>query len=124
MLRARTGAWRSDYLAAFRRINVGTERHWNLERAAANWEAVREQVCADSDTIVLLGAAVRRATGLFLPNLYVSESVICLPHPSGLNRWYNSERNRRVVELVLEELYLETTSGRVRPSPDPADTVE
>ena len=68
-------------------------------------------------TIVLLGNAVReafsRALGGSLPPVLIHPQTVggCtwrqIPHPSGRNLYYNAEANRKVVELLMEELYVE-----------------
>ena len=111
MLRARTGATQEDYIGAFHRYNLGTEKYWNLSRARERWDDIQDDLIENFDTIVLLGAAVRLAARVHLPQLYVSSTMVCIPHPSGLNRWYNSDVNRRIVEVILEELYVEAVLG-------------
>jgi hypothetical protein len=115
LLNARTGATIHDYLNTFHRYNLGQETKWHIENARTHWESIEESLTTEFDTIVLLGAAVRRAAGLLLPQLYVSRTVICIPHPSGLNRWYNDETNRQIVEIIMEELYTEAR-GITRPT--------
>ena len=110
MLRARTGATKTDYLRAFHRYNLGNERHWHREKAEAYWKILEPTLTENFDTIVLLGAAVRQAADILVSNLYVTRALIALPHPSGLNRWYNDDRNRQIVEIILEELYVEATA--------------
>lgn len=56
-----------------------------------------------------LGVPVHADGGL--PALLVHPQVVAgvawrqVPHPSGLNRWYNTPKNVEVVELLMEELY-------------------
>ncbi len=84
-------------------------------------------------TIVLLGSAVREAFHYVLsdvPSVHINDAVWfgeptgglppvlvhpqqaagCtwrqIPHPSGRNRWYNEPKNVKVVELLMEELYV------------------
>jgi hypothetical protein len=111
MLKARTGATQTDYLRTFHRYNLGTERNWRIERARQRWDDIADELEDNFDTIVLLGAAVREATGLRLPPIMFSRSVVTIPHPSGLNRWYNSDRNRQMIEIALEEMYVEATTS-------------
>ena len=107
MLHARTGATQYDYLQAFHRYNLCPISEWHTETARGNWQLMEQDLLEKFDTVVLLGTAVRRAAGLLLPALYVSRTVIAIPHPSGMNRWYNDERKRQMVEVILEELYTE-----------------
>ncbi len=131
MLNSRTGASRLQYLECFDRRNLVTGREW--DRLAARARAY-EMVCELRDsgrTVVLLGNSVREAfhfvltdveiedheRGLAatykggLPPLLVHPQVAggCtwrqIPHPSGRNKWYDVQENRKVVELLMEELY-------------------
>ena len=112
MTAARTGATQTDYLRAFHRYNLVVGRNWNSHDARANWEDVMEPfLTAEFDRVVLLGSAVRRCTGLLLPPVHVSRQLVCIPHPSGLNRWYNDRRNTEIVEIIMEELYWEAARG-------------
>lgn len=97
-----------DYLRAFDRRNllVGA---WSNARAR---EAARDlSVPLAGRTVVVLGGAVRRALGLpeQLVHPVEMDGVTWrqLPHPSGLNHWYNSEECKDVAALLLEELYLQ-----------------
>jgi len=110
MLESRTGATKADYLRAFHRYNLGKERRFHSENAREYWQEIEQDLYDNFDTIVLLGAAVRKAAGVILPQLYVSRSLIAIPHPSGLNRWYNDPLNKSMVELILEELYVEAVA--------------
>lgn len=107
MTQARTGATQSDYLRAFHRYNLVSGPVWSMILARRRWEAISADLADNFDTLVLLGAAVRRATGSVIPEILITRPLVCLPHPSGLNRWYNSDVNRRMVEVVMEELYFE-----------------
>ena len=107
MLHARTGATKYDYLQAFHRYNLCPVTEWHTDTARENWKLMEQDLLEKFDTVVLLGTAVRRAAGLLLPALYVSRTVIAIPHPSVLNRWYSTDKNRQMVELILEELYVE-----------------
>lgn len=69
-------------------------------------------------TVVLLGANVARAFGaknfqylqfyrLLNPENYadvLSQKMCVVPHPSGINRWYNRRENRDIVSKFLREL--------------------
>lgn len=63
---------------------------------------------------VLLGAAAPQALGLARPpwclwqrlGLFDPVGTWCvIPHPSGRNRWYNSEENLSQVRSLLETVY-------------------
>ena len=109
MTAARTGATAGDYLRAFHRYNLVVGRHWNAADARANWQILWPHLEQSFDRVVLLGNAVRQTARVPLDNFAVSPGFVCIPHPSGLNRWYNEQRNRELVELVMEELYWEAT---------------
>lgn len=109
MTAARTGATAADYLRAFHRYNLIEGRHWHAADARANWEILGPHLAENFDRVLLLGGAVRQSARLYLPQLFVSPGLCCAPHPSGLNRWYNDQRNRELVEVLMEELYWEAT---------------
>lgn len=111
MLASRTGATQTDYLRTFHRYNLGQEKFFHSENAREYWMEIEDDLVANFDTVVLLGTAVKKAAGVLLPPLYVSRTLVTIPHPSGLNRWYNSEVNRQMVEVILEELYVEAISS-------------
>lgn len=138
MLHQRTGASMSQYRDTFERRNLVRGLEYDRLRARAR---AHEMVCelrGSGRTVVLLGNAVREAFNfclrgsgtLFepepggtssdgLPPLLVhpQEAGGCtwrqIPHPSGRNLFYNSEKNREVVALLLEELYL-AYNGKVK----------
>jgi hypothetical protein len=104
MTEARTGATQTDYRRAFHRYNL-TVGKFDPHTARERWREMEPDLLREFDTVVLLGSAVRRATGILLPDVHISHPLIAIPHPSGLNRWYNSETNRKVIEVLMEELY-------------------
>ena len=111
LVNARTGATQTDYLRAFHRYNLGSDRKWILENAKLRWDAVVDDLHENFDTVVLLGTAVRQATGCIFPQIFVSHALICIPYPSTMNRWYAVEHNRQLVEIIFEELYVEAIEG-------------
>lgn len=130
MLHSRTGASMRQYVDAFERRNLVVGKEW--DRLAARARAY-EVVCELRDsgrTVVVLGQEVRAAFDYViggdgwanlsndrggLPPLLVhpQQAAGCtwrqVPHPSGLNRWYNDPKNVKLVELLMEELYVEYT---------------
>ena len=102
---------RGQYLDAFERRNLVVGRKFDHEIARANADLTYAELWGSGRAVVLLGEEVRRAFGH--PRLLVEPQVIGgvtwrqIPHPSGLNRWYNAPDNRKVVGLLLEELYVE-----------------
>lgn len=110
---ARTGCTEMDYARAFHRYNLVEAGLWDTKMARWRWDQIEAEVLEGFDTIVLLGAAVRRALRVMTEEIHISRSMICLPHPSGLNRWYNVAANRAMVEVVMEELYVEATGAPI-----------
>ena len=109
MTAARTGATKTDYLRAFHRYNLVVGRNWHAGDARENWQQLWPHLEENFDRVVLLGNAVRQTGGVPLEQFAMSPGLVCIPHPSGLNRWYNDQRNRELVELAMEELYWEAT---------------
>jgi hypothetical protein len=101
-----TGATEEQYLAAFDRRNL-VEGEWSVRAARKAADAM--EIVPGSD-IVLLGHAVRTAFRLpeRLIHPYVDRDATWrqIPHPSGLSRFYNSPTQRRLVALLLRDLYL------------------
>lgn len=104
---ARTGCTRQEYVDAFCRVNLLSTRKWEPRLAEQGWRELESWVLANSDVVVLLGAAVRRAVlrDIPAPEIGFDGSLALLPHPSGLNRWYNGRVNRAMAEILMEELY-------------------
>ena len=117
MLEARTGARRGQYLEAFERRNLVIGAKFDRREANNRASDMVEELEGSGRTIVLLGNSVReafnRALEGQLPPLLVHPTTVggCvwrqIPHPSGLNRWYNEPEHVKVVELLMEELYVE-----------------
>lgn len=97
-----------SYRDAFDRRNLVTGG-WSAARGRAAAERLIEEMADSGRTIVVLGDAVRRC--LDLPRAPLSTTPlrgaawVQLPHPSGLNRWYNDEKNRKKVAIMLARLY-------------------
>jgi hypothetical protein len=95
----------ADYDAVFDRRNLINERGW-LRVHRAHIRAARMRRGLRGRVVILLGDEVRRAFGI--PRLLVYPQMIDgvtwrqIPYS---RRWYNDERNRVVVELLLEDLY-------------------
>jgi hypothetical protein len=125
MLNSRTGASRLQYLDTFERRNLVRAVAWDRLAARARAYEMMQELRGTGRTVVLLGQSVREAFDFALrgdgelefqyglPPLLVhpQEAGGCtwrqVPHPSGRNLWYNAEENRKVVELLMEELYVE-----------------
>jgi len=110
---------RRGYQDAFDRRNVLEGRQWSLaaarEAAQPLWSALERR------TVVCLGLPVLSAWRLpAVPPLvwqYPQHDILsgmgperwCLmPHPSGLNRWYNDPAHRLAAAMRLEQLYRES----------------
>lgn len=72
-------------------------------------QIVRDTGCS---TVIALGRDVQRELGIYdaphltwvLTKVGSREiSVLTLPHPSGLNRWWNDSSNARRAKIVLHE---------------------
>lgn len=100
---------RREYLDTFERRNLVTGRQWSRELGRQEAERVYAELWGSGRTVILLGEAVRLSFGhprlLVEPQLIGGTTWRQVPHPSGRNLWYNEERHRRMVGLLLEELY-------------------
>lgn len=110
MLHERLQVSRTAYIDAFERRNLVTGVRF--DRALAKQEADRlfALFWGSGRTIVLFGSEVRVAFGH--PRLLVEPQTIggCtwrqVPHPSGRNLWYNDPDHKKMVGVLLEELYV------------------
>jgi len=105
---ARTGCTPEQYTAAFHRTTMVIGK-WHWPTAVEWWEASKEQILEDFDITLLVGAGPRTAAGMgkgLLPDLCLRGGIATLPHPSNLNRWYNSKVQKAAAEILMEELYL------------------
>lgn len=115
MIHERTGCSQQEYMDAFDRRNVlEGSTVWDISRACAVAQYV--WLSLSGRRVVILGQEVRRV--MRLPAVRslrwsVSDGVewCVIPHPSGLNRWYNSRVCRGAVALRLEQLYLSAVSS-------------
>jgi len=96
---------RREYIERFDRRNlcIGSYDRKRATEAAAAMQFTQDQ------PVVLLGNEVAAAFGQERHPIHpvrVGSAVMRqVPHPSGLNRFYNSEYNRLMVGLLLEELF-------------------
>ena len=110
MLASRTGASTHDYIRSFDRRNLVVGQ-W--DRKAAQAEARRLMASGElrGRIVVLLGDKVREAFRLdkYLIHPQLVDGVMFrqLPHPSGLNRWYNEPVNVSMAGMLLADLYEE-----------------
>lgn len=120
MLAARTGAKMTEYRDTFERRNLVRGVTFDKLHAKARAHEITCELENSGRTIVLLGQDVRKAFGH--PPVLIHPQVIggCtwrqIPHPSGRNMYYNDPENKKVVELLLEELYVQFTEQRQRES--------
>lgn len=101
---------RRGYLDTFERRNLVQGLTYDRASAKAAADLIYAELWGSKRTVVLLGEDVRRAFGH--PRLLVEPQLIggCtwrqIPHPSGRNFWYNKPENRKMVGVLLEELYV------------------
>lgn len=112
MLSSKTGCFRQEYLDTFDRINMIPDKVWSAGAALAAQEPTWRLL--EGRTVVLCGRAVPVALGYSrtpwsgLAGLYEVKyrcTLYFIPHPSGMNRWYNDPANRDAVASLLSELY-------------------
>jgi len=126
MLHQRTNASMREYVDTFERRNLVRAVAWDRTKARARAYETIVELRGKGRTVVLLGNAVReafdwvlRGEGLLDPTcaagippllVHPQEAGGCtwrqIPHPSGRNLFYNDEKNREVVAMLLEELYV------------------
>ena len=130
MLNSRTGASMHQYLNTFERRNLVRGVEYDRLAARARAHEVVQELRGSGRTVVLLGNAVREAFHFCLKNsgdllssvpvpdesglppllVHPQEAGGCtwrqIPHPSGRNLFYNDAKNREVVALLMEELYV------------------
>lgn len=121
MLNEASDAGIRDYLRVFDRRNVLNAIEWDKTAARAEGPRLWRQL--GGRTVVLLGRDVLSSIGLqqTMPLEWHGPSPhktgpqparwCYLPHPSGLNHWYNDPVKRWAAALRLESLYEEYLSG-------------
>jgi hypothetical protein len=104
-LRRLAGMSRIEYLRTFQRVNL-CGRRWDPREARRRAGELRSDPC----TLVLLGRRVARAFDVDGPFLTTVTAGLCtlhlLPHPSGLNRWWNDPGNAALAREFLAEVVL------------------
>lgn len=95
------GMSRSDYLSTFDRVNL-CNRQWDTKEAAARALTLGGRKC------ILLGSKVARAFEIpFRPfTLFRRDTVLVLPHPSGLCRLWNVPGNIDLARRLVEEFLI------------------
>ncbi len=105
-----TGISQEDWLAVADRRNLCVGE-WSREAARAQADAWREEL-ADR-TVIMLGSEVLctmrdwndPADRLLRPlEWHHSRDWFLLPHPSGLNRWYNCQVSRMAAQIRLRDV--------------------
>lgn len=110
------GAWpeitEEEYLIGFDRRNL-VIGEWNRQRAKISADTMKEEFRGADRVIALLGKDVQRAFGVEadpLDRVRFSASgprYYCVPHPSGMNQWYNVPANRNAVGVLLADMLYE-----------------
>lgn len=73
-----------------------------FDAEAAGDAALRLRLWNPGAVLVLLGRRVARAFGLRPPSpVWMAETVLVVPHPSGIVRWWNRAENRRQAAVAL-----------------------
>lgn len=123
MLTERTQASMRQYCDTFERRNLVRAHTFDKFVARARAFETIVELRNTGRTVVLLGNSVREAFDWAFRNhermhpgippllVHPQEAGGCtwrqVPHPSGRNLFYNEEQNRKVVALLLEELYMD-----------------
>ena len=98
------GMSRLQYMSTFDRVNLCTGK-WDRKKAAEKaLEIIGE---TGPRIIVMLGAKVTRAFmyKYYVPFIYhqkYGKTMVTLPHPSGLNRIWNDEKNFRGARAMMQ----------------------
>lgn len=104
-----------EFLAAFDRENVlkrypgsaGKGAAFDLAPATRRATALKDRF-RRKRTVLLLGYRAAKAFGIrsryFEPVKVSRATVVVVPHPSGINRWYNEPKNRRRMGRFLRRL--------------------
>lgn len=105
----RTGATYTDFMRAFHRyaLCVG---FWDVTIAEENWQSMEEQLIARFEKIILVGRNVSDAVGLVVDDIYISDTLICIPDPLVQSYWYHVKGQKACVQILFEELYREALS--------------
>jgi len=115
MLHEHTGAGRAQYMRAFDRRNVLTAKTWDVHAARRESEGLLASLAGRK--VCILGRDTLNALrlhGTVPPLQWQNHDEVqwsYIPHPSGLNLWYNDDLNRIAVGLRLEQLYEESIAS-------------
>lgn len=115
MLNDVCGVHRAEYMRSFERMNALTALQWDVHAARRESAGLMDRLAGRK--VCVLGRDTLNA--LYLPGtvpplrwqMHGSTQWCYMPHPSGLNLWYNDDINRIAVGLRLEQLYEESKNG-------------
>ena len=114
MLYEARGVEKDEYLVRFDRRNLCGGRSWDADAAVIRGRELAATLAGSGRTVVALGQRVWWALGFKrVPAPKPASSVhsngcrwIYLPHPSGMNVWYNDALNRWTAGALLAELLI------------------
>ena len=122
MLNKRTGASMDQYRHAFERHHLVRNEGRDMMQAQAKAYEIVCDLSHTGRTVVLLGNSVRSVfdtvTGGNLPPVLIHPQETGgiwfrqIPHPVVATTWYNELDNQKLVELLMEELYVGSRSTR------------
>lgn len=104
------GVAQEDYLRAFERRNLLPGREWDDAEARATAPALLKELTGRR--VVVLGSKTATALGMRKPltplewhrHAGYEVDYALVPHPSGLNQWYNAEGRRALAGRFLAGL--------------------
>lgn len=112
-----------EFLTRFDRVNLlsvrqdTAEKGFTFDRVAAleSWRIIARRI-KPGQTVLLLGKRVADAVGCvndyFEPcRLVGGITLYVVPHPSGVSRWWNDEKNKERMRGFMTELVKETACG-------------
>lgn len=109
MINMRLSCSTEQYKEAFDRQNILDSQEWMVREARLAAPQVWERL--QGRYVIVLGREAADVLDLqfddwILENQKDDVTYRMLPHPSGLNRWYNESINLNLAAVLLEEMYL------------------
>jgi len=104
MATARTGISESDWLERTQRMNLCVGG-WSKRAAIEKMQEIRPSLT--DRTCIMLGREVAWTFGMDQDFLHWTPHMhdwVAIPHPSGLNHWYNCDGQRAAVEILLADI--------------------